>query len=270
MIYGDHMARGIAYLTMIMMLAPMIAPPIGIVLLEIHGWQLIFLMLAAYALLALIICAFSLPKVARTPLADSLWNTFFKSYGIVLGRVAVRRYIIMNGFSALAFFGYLTAIAFIYMAVYQVNEKMFGVLFSINVAVFIAASFFNARSVIKLGLLQLIKGAWLAAFIAAVGLLVVNLLSMHLYWTVIFMGLLVGSIVIVSTNVESLILIAFSKETGTATGVVGIMRFGCGALAGPILAFFYDGTALPFCYLMLFTSLGMGFCLFVMSPRTGS
>ena len=35
------------------------------------------------------------------------------------------------------------------------------------------------------------------------------------------------------------------------TAVNGTLRFGIGALAGPILAVFYDGSALPFALLMV-------------------
>ena len=54
----------------------------------------------------------------------------------------------------------------------------------------------------------------------------------------------------ISVNADALILQEFAEHAGTATAVNGTLRFGIGALAGPILAVFYDGTALPFAVLM--------------------
>ena len=50
---------------------------------------------------------------------------------------------------------------------------------------------------------------------------------------------------------EHQILMKFPDNSGTATAVIGTLRFGIGALAGPLLALFYNGTPLPFSLLML-------------------
>ncbi len=267
-IYGKNMAKGLSYVSMIMMLAPMIAPTIGMLLLKISGWSLIFMTLAAYALLILGLSFYALPKIDRKPLNDSLFNTFFKSYGIVLRQVSVRRYIIMICFTTLCFFGYLTAISFLYMEVYQATEALFSMLFAMNVVVFMAVSFFNTRVVVRFGSLSMIKGGWIVGVLAASGLLAVNLQGMGLYWTAAMLSILLGSIVLISTNADALILLEFSEQTGTATGVIGTLRFGFGALAGPILALFYDGSALPFCYLMMFVMLGVFVCLHLMPDKS--
>jgi len=59
-----------------------------------------------------------------------------------------------------------------------------------------------------------------------------------------------GSISMVSVNSDALVLMQFPEQSGTATAVIGTLRWGAGSLAGPILAYFYDGSALPFAYLM--------------------
>ncbi len=54
----------------------------------------------------------------------------------------------------------------------------------------------------------------------------------------------------VAVNSDALVLTKFPEQSGTATAVIGTLRFGIGALAGPILAYYYDGSALPFASLM--------------------
>ena len=60
----------------------------------------------------------------------------------------------------------------------------------------------------------------------------------------------------------ALILLAFPDQTGTATGVIGTIRFGCGAAAGPILAFFSSDSAMPFTYLIFISIVINGICFF--------
>jgi len=98
--------------------------------------------------------------------------------------------------------------------------------------------------------------------IAGVGLLTVNLLDMSYHFTVIMLIPLMGSLGVMSVNADAIVLMKFKQETGTATAVIGTLRFGCGALAGPLLAVFYDGTAVPFSALMLGSVVLVGICQF--------
>ncbi len=59
-------------------------------------------------------------------------------------------------------------------------------------------------------------------------------------------------------NADTLILREFKNNTGSAAAVIGTLRFGSGALAGPTLAFFHDGSALPFSVFILIGIIGIG------------
>jgi DHA1 family bicyclomycin/chloramphenicol resistance-like MFS transporter len=88
------------------------------------------------------------------------------------------------------------------------------------------------------------------ALTAATILLVVNYSALPLVYTVLSILPLMGGISMVAVNSDALVITKFPEHSGTATAVIGTLRFGIGALAGPILAYFYDGSALPFAVLM--------------------
>jgi len=71
---------------------------------------------------------------------------------------------------------------------------------------------------------------------------------------------LMGALGIMSVNADAIVLMKFKQETGTATAVIGTLRFGFGATAGPLLAYFYTGTAVPFASLMLFAIVIVALC----------
>lgn len=264
-IYGKNMAKGMSYLSMIMMFAPMVAPTIGVLLMGFGGWHSIFMGLGAYAVVMLVFAVFNLPKIARKPMTDTLFNTMFTSYRVVLSEKSVRRHILIVACGTLSFFGYLTAISFVYLDYYGVSKEMFGILFGLNVGFFMLGSFINTRLVTRFGSIRMMRGALVLVVISSALLFTVNYFQMHLYWTVFTLAVFLSSLVVLSTNNDALILLEFPENTGTATGVIGVLRFGFGALAGPILALLYDGTSMAFCYLVMISVIGI--CLCVMWPK---
>lgn len=246
--YGKNTAKGLSYVSMIMMVAPMIAPSIGSVILLIHSWQAIFFVLAAYALAVLLLVVWQLPNSAdEHPKAQV---SFLGRYKIVLSHRESRLDLLSSMMISLAFFAYITAIPFVYLTVFGLSEFWFSVLFALNVVALMIAHLINSKLVVRKGSRRMLNyGLFVAVFSASV-LVGVNLLEMPLVYTVISIMPLMGSISMIAVNADALILQDFAKQSGTATAVIGVLRFGIGGLAGPILAVFYDGTSLPFTLLM--------------------
>jgi DHA1 family bicyclomycin/chloramphenicol resistance-like MFS transporter len=245
--YGKDTAKGFSYVSMIMMLAPMIAPSIGAVLL-LHSWQLIFLALAGYSLLILILVYRFLPEVKREK--DLPAVSFIQRYSVVLSNKKSQLNIVSSMVISLAFFAYITAIPFVYLIVFEVTEFEFSLLFAVNVLALMIAHFINTRLVGRKGSKRMLAYGLIVALCFSSLLVVVNYLQLSLIYTAIAVLPLMGSLSMIAVNADSLILQEFTNESGTASAVIGTLRFGVGALAGPILAYFYDGSALPFALLM--------------------
>jgi DHA1 family bicyclomycin/chloramphenicol resistance-like MFS transporter len=272
--YGKDTAKGLSYVSMIMMLAPMIAPSIGSLLLLAHSWQLIFYFLTAYSLLVLILVIKYLPnRLAEATLKDQIKASsteskpniaktklsFIQRYKTVLSNRQARLDIISSMMIALAFFSYITAIPFVYLTVFSVSEYSFSILFALNVLALMAAHFTNTRLVIRKGSRLMLRFGLSIAFVSAITLVLVNIMALPLAFTVVAIFPLMAGISMVAVNTDALILTKFPEHSGTVTAVIGTLRWGIGALAGPILALFYDGSAIPFSLLM-FISVLVVFC----------
>jgi len=245
--YGKDTAKGFSYVAMIMMLAPMIAPSIGAVLL-LHSWQLIFFALAVYSAAVLFLVYRFLPEVKREKVIEPV--SFLQRYKIVLSHKKSQLNIISSMVVSLAFFAYITAIPFVYLTVFKVSEFEFSLLFAINILALMTAHFVNTRLVGRKGSSTMLKYGLIVAVTFSSMLVLVNFLQLPLVYTAIAILPLMGSLSMIAVNADALIMQEFTRESGTATAVIGTLRFGIGALAGPILAFFYDGSALPFALLM--------------------
>jgi DHA1 family bicyclomycin/chloramphenicol resistance-like MFS transporter len=259
-IYKEHSAKGLSYVSMIMMIAPMIAPSIGSLLL-LHSWQLMFYVLATYSLVILCFAYRYFPSDTTAPTKTSVG--FIERYKIVFSCKKARLYILTSMFISFAFFTYITAIPFIYLTVFSTSEVTFSVLFAINIIGLMLAHFINTRCVVRYGSRKMLALGLIVAVIFASLLLLVTVFQLPIVFTVVSILPLMGSISIIAVNSDALILNALAKQSGTATAVIGILRFGIGALAGPLLAISYNGSALPFAFIMWSAVIFVLFCQFI-------
>ena len=247
-LYQEHTAKGMSYVSMIMMLAPLIAPAIGSFVLLLGHWQDIFMVLALYAALIFLLTWRYLPDPVAVAKGRKL--EFFSGYRFVFSNVLARPQIATSMFASFAFFCFLTAVPFVYIEYFGVNEQMFSLLFALNVGMLMLANFCNSRLVSRMGPQRMLNCGLVLALSSGALLSLVNWLELSLLYTVLSIAPLMASLSLIATNADAMILMRFPQHSGTATAVIGTLRFGSGALAGPLLALAYTGTALPFSLLM--------------------
>lgn len=271
-LYQEHTAKGMSYVSMIMMMAPLIAPAIGSFVLWLGVWQDIFLLLALYSSFILLLTWRFLPD--PVPVAKGRKPEFLAGYRFVFSSAAARPQIATSMFASFAFFCFLTAVPFVYIEYFGVNEQLFSLLFALNVGMLMLANFCNSRFVTRLGSQRMLNFGLVLALVSASVLSLVNWLELGLLFTVLSIAPLMASLGLIATNADAMILMRFPEHSGTATAVIGTLRFGCGALAGPLLALTYTGTALPFSLLMLSGVLAIGLSQFLglrqFKPTAGS
>ncbi len=252
-LFGENTAKGLAYVSMTMMIAPMLAPAIGGGILSIGHWSSIFLVLGSYAVVILLWAIRKFPQREfphREP-TSTLFAAVFNNYKTVLTRGSCYPFLFTTLCTATAFFTYITGISFVYITVYDVSEQMFSLFFGLNVGALMLGNLINAKLVSRFGALTLLRVFMLLALLASAGLWLVTMLSDNVYYLVACVLCMMCCLMVVSTNSDAMILMSFPEQSGTATAVIGTLRFGCGALAGLLLALFYDGSAQPFAQIIL-------------------
>lgn len=260
-LYQEHTAKGMSYLSMIMMLAPLLAPSIGSMILWVSEWRSIFVVLAMYGALIFLLVWKWLPEINK-PTSDQpkVAGNFFSGYKIVFSNPLARPLIVSMMFGSFSFFCFITAVSFIYINYFGVSEQVFSILFGVNVICLIFANFLNSRLVTRLGSLWMLRAGLAFALASAMLLCLFNYLGLNIWFTVFSIAPLMAGLTLISTNTDALILMKFPYNSGTATAVTGTLRFGSGAFAGPLLAYFYTGNAMPFSLLMLSGVLGVIVC----------
>lgn len=234
--YKENTAKGMSYVSMIMLLAPLLAPAIGSILMIMWHWSAIFYALCIYALLLALLVLLYLPEVPLFKSSHKGIALFFRNYQTVFGNHAARIDILSSMLASFAFFCFLTSVSSLYMDFYHADEKTFSILFAVNVVALMCGNLLNSRLVSKIGSRNMLYLGLTVGAVAASSLVTLSLNDAPLLAIVTTIAPLMMSLGIIATNADALILIEFEKHTGTATAVIGTLRFGSGALAGPFLA----------------------------------
>ena len=155
-LYQENTAKGMSYVSMIMMLAPLLAPAIGSGILWLASWQMIFVTLAGYGLLVLLLSWRYLPET-KSAVAPTVKPSFLSGYKVVFSNASARPDIATSMFASFSFFCFLTAVPFVYIKFFGVNEQQFSLLFGVNVVMLMLANFINSRLVTHLGSLRMLR-----------------------------------------------------------------------------------------------------------------
>ncbi|TQV88370.1 multidrug effflux MFS transporter [Aliikangiella coralliicola] len=251
-LFGKDTAKGLSYVSMIMMVAPMVAPALGSYLMLLDDWRLIFQFLGVYGAIMLIVASIFFPKLeaARNDGKNAPSVSFINSYRLVLSNKLTQGYLAVSMLASFVFFTYITSVSFLYIQVLGFSEAQFSWLFGANVGGLILASFINTRLVPRFGSPKILKNSVIVVALLA-GLFFAAVIAQVNVMIIVSLLLMVSTIMIISANSDAIILQQFSQQTGTATAVIGTLRFGSGALGGPLLALFFDGTANPVAYLIV-------------------
>jgi DHA1 family bicyclomycin/chloramphenicol resistance-like MFS transporter len=246
--YGKDAAKGMSAMMVIMLVAPLLAPLLGSLALQLGPWQGIFGSLSAYAALLLGLAWLKLPE---TKPGGGERRGFLGNYRLILGQRGIHIDLFSFMLTSLAFFLYLTAVSFVYITYYGVGETTFGVLFACAASALILANFINARVVLRAGPRRMFHLGLSLATICALLMTLVSWQEWGLVSTVIALVGMVGGLGICAVNADALVVIQFPHQASSASAVTGTLRFGFGALAGPLLAWAHDGTPLPVGLLLL-------------------
>lgn len=251
-IYGPRRAaQALAYIAMIMALAPAIAPTLGGVLLEYYSWPAIFVTLSAYAMLSMALIVVWLPE--SLPEIRSLHPLSIGRGYLLL--ITSRRYIATTTSSALLYAGmvcYLSASSFIFIDMMGVPTRYFGLLFLPTVAGYVAGNALSTRLARKLSSQQVM---WLGvqfAVLSAAAMLLTSLLWFHPLGVVLPMCVYSAALGIVLPHAMATALQPYPHMAGTASALLGFIQMGLSAVAGAVVGLLLVDSVLPMAITMLF------------------
>ncbi|MGO9396677.1 MAG: multidrug effflux MFS transporter [Xanthobacteraceae bacterium] len=226
-------AKILSLLMLVLSVSPLFAPSIGSLIATTIGWPWIFVILAAFALLLMIVIWLLLPEGHQPDREISLLpRAILEGFYQILMRPQFYTYAIAGAFAFAGLFVYVTGSPIIFIDGFHVGPHAYGLVFAALACSFIGGSQLNI---------------WLSHRYADHKIFRVAVICQNAIMLIILVGTLygwyglTGNIVLLLAylpfcgiaypNAAAIALGPFSKNIGSASAALGFLQMGIGAFA---------------------------------------
>lgn len=232
-----------SYVSMVMSVAPMVAPTLGAWVLAVGHWRAIYGVLALGGLVLLGVLALGLPESAPAGRVPLTARGLGRAYARVLGHRLSFGYSLINALSFGACFAYISGSPLVLMEVLGVSPKLYGTCFALTSLALMVGAFINGRLSARgvSGARLLTSGLALAGGCAVllVGLTLTGLGSLATMLPLFVLGNL--GMALISPNATHGALQPMPDIAGVASAVLSGLRMLMAAGTSALVAFLYDG-----------------------------
>ncbi|WP_082598863.1 MULTISPECIES: multidrug effflux MFS transporter [unclassified Kitasatospora] len=234
---GVAMIRFMASLGLISGLAPIFAPAVGAQLLRFTDWRGSFLALVLFGavLTAWVLLALdeSLPPERRH--SGGLGTTLRAIGGLIRDR-RFTGYVLTSAFSFGALFAYVGGSSVVLQSEYQISPQTYSLIFAVNSVAVVGFSQLNGRVLVqRLPMNRLMPIGLVATLLAGLALVLFTTvwdLGLAGVWPALF--LLMAGMGMVLPNSSAQALTMAPHAAGSASALIGVSTFTCGALVAPL------------------------------------
>lgn len=227
----DESASLIGYITMAMVVSPMIAPLFGGFLDESFGWRAIFVATAILAAGVGVAAALLLFETAPRGAASSMLATI-RGFPALLGDRVFIAYTAALSFTSAAFFGFIAGAPFVVVETMGRTADVYGAYFILSAGGYMLGNFLTGRFGRRIGTERLVLwgtgfsvlSTGIALGFALVGPWVPATLFLPLMLNAVANGLTIPGATAAALSVRP-------NLAGTAAGLAGAAQLGTGALA---------------------------------------
>ena len=225
---GQEAAKVFSLIGMVRSLAPLLAPVFGAAIIHFFPWEGIFVFLTIYAL----IVAFFIYKDLPESFTYTKQN-IIESYKLVLTHKKAMKAMLVLAISFGAFFIIIAKTSYIYIEYFGIKTDYFPLFFGINFIILIAMIKVNVNLLKTYEAKNIAKYATLIQFCVGIIFLLIHK-DMNLILTVIIIASYMSMMAFIFGNCMSLAIEHFSKNAGVASGVIGVLQFGLGAIISSV------------------------------------
>lgn len=256
-------ARMLSLMTLIMGLAPILAPMLGAALLVMGGWRLNFWFLAVFGLTVGGTAIWRLQESrSEETLAQARSENPFAAYLALLRQPRLVGYALAGALNGATLFTYISGSPDLLMGTYGVTPTQFPWIFGLNAAAIIGSSQVNRYLLRYWTPDQVLGRASVASVIAAAILSITAVSGIGGAWTVLpLLFVLLGTYGFMQGNTMAGALNVDVRRAGSVSALMGGASFGVGALASGLAGVLHDGTPRPMALTMLVALIGSALAL---------
>jgi len=243
---GGALIRFYGRLTVIGGFAAIVGPLLGGMLNSIVDWRGLFVLLSAIGAGILVITLFvfreTLPAERRT--TGGFSRTLDDLRTLIADRV-FRGAVLNQGFLYAALFAYLAGATFVLQDIYGLSPQGYALAFGVNSAGFMVFGYLSGRAAEQWSVRGTLTVGIGVAGLGALGLLVAGMIVVPLWVVLASLFALASGVAITSPPATTLALVGYPRIAGTASSLLGMVRFGFGGVAAPLVGIAGAASILP-------------------------
>lgn len=228
---GNELARFFSMLSSVQGIAPVCAPVLGGVLLEVTDWKGIFWILMAIGLLLIVALAFFKESLdSETRQHGSVFSTF-RYYLPLFRNAPFMRYVLVQAFAMGVMFTYIAASPFVFQEHFKMSPLAYSLCFGTNAVGIMLGSlavslFRNATRALRMGTIGF---GVMSLFVAAAFVFGSSAWAVEasLFVFLIFLGLILPSSTTLALDLER-------ENSGNASALLGFLMFLFGGVLSPL------------------------------------
>ncbi len=253
---GDEMAKLMSLISAVFITVPVLAPSLGQGILLFGDWRLIFIILAVIGALTGIWTYARLPETLA-PERRQMVNVpvIARNMRVAMSDRSAAGYVIGGALLMGGVFGYVNSAQQLYQDHFGVGDQ-FPLLFGMTAAVMVLSNLTNSAIVTRFGARRVSHtGVLVFIVVSAVQVWSSYAHPGDIWWFMPLMAINLGLLGFLGANFGSIAMQPFAQIAGSASSIQTFVRMFGAASAGAVIGSFYDGTALPFAWSLLISSL---------------
>jgi DHA1 family bicyclomycin/chloramphenicol resistance-like MFS transporter len=243
---GKALIRFYGRLTVIGGFAAIVGPLLGGQLSTFTDWRGLFVFLAIIGAAILLVAMFgfreTLPAERRS--RGGLAHTG-RDFRVLLADRVFLGAVFNQGFLYAAIFAYLAGATYVLQDTYGLSPQEYALAFGLNSAGFMVFGFLAGRAAARWSVPGTLGIGIVVAGVGALGLLSAGLTEMPLWVVLVSLLALASGVAITSPPATTLALMEYPQIAGTASSLLGVVRFGLGAVAAPLVGIAGAASNLP-------------------------
>ncbi|UZN03134.1 multidrug effflux MFS transporter [Cellulomonas sp. S1-8] len=263
---GPAAAKLLGVLMIVSVIAPVVAPLAGGLIVARSGWRLVFWVIAALVAVMLVGAAVrareTLPVAERT--RGGIGTTLATARDVLANR-QYTGYVLTFGFAFAGLFAYISASPFVVQNIIGLSEGQFSLVFALNALAITVTSAVSAALAGRVPYRSMIGAGLAAATLAGAGLLAAALHGVPTVPTLVLLAVFQGSFGLVFGNATALALGEAGRHAGTGSAFLGFLQFALAAVVAPLVGIAGEDTAVPMGIAMVVSAVLAGLSFVVLT-----
>ncbi|KJL27511.1 multidrug effflux MFS transporter [Microbacterium oxydans] len=233
---GKALIRFYGRLTVIGGFAAIVGPLLGGLLNTFTDWRGLFMFLAVIGVAILVITLLVFEETLSVEQRTSGgFGQTLQSYRTLFSDRVFLGAVLNQGFLYAALFAYLAGSTFVLQDIYGLTPQWYAAAFGLNSAGHMIFGYFAGRAAERWSVSGTLGVGVVVTGLGAIGLLIAGLTPMPLWIVIVSLFALSSGVAITAPPATTLALSDYPQMAGTASSLLGMVRFGFGGIAAPFV-----------------------------------